>query len=93
MLESVAPTATYAGDGEKRLVIKGKDFFPTSIVGLDGRSLRTEFVSQQELAATIPAHLLQPGVKRLAVTNPRPWEIPDLGGTSSAVAFIVRFKN
>ena len=60
---------------------------------LDGRPVRTDFVSQQELAVTIPAHLMQPGVKRLAVTSPRPWEIPDLGGTSNAVAFIVRFKS
>ena len=92
-VESVAPTAAFAGEGEKRLVLKGKDFFPTSITRLDGRPVRTDFVSQQELAVTIPAHLMQPGVKRLAVTSPRPWEIPDLGGTSNAVAFIVRFKS
>ena len=92
-LESVSPSATFEGEGEKRLVLKGKDFFPTSVVRLDGRPLRTDFVNQQELAATIPAHLVRAGVLRLAVTNPRPWEIPDLGGVSNALAFIVRFKN
>lgn len=91
-LESVSPNALFEGEEEIHLVLKGKDFFPTSAVRLDGRPIRTHFVSQQELTATIPAFLARPAVKRLTVMNPRPWEIPDLGGTSNALALIVRFK-
>jgi len=91
-LESVSPGAVFEGVEGIRLVLKGKDFFPTSVVRLDGRLLRTGFASQQELTAAIPPHLNRPGVMRITVTNPRPWEIPDLGGTSNALTFIVRFK-
>ncbi|MBI4524970.1 MAG: amidohydrolase family protein [Deltaproteobacteria bacterium] len=91
-LDSVMPAAAFEGEGEKRLVLKGKDFFPTSVARLDGRPILTEFASQQELRATIPAHLMRPGVLRITVMNPRPWEIPDLGGASNALAFIVRFN-
>ncbi len=91
-LESVSPSAVFEGEEEVRLLLKGKDFFPTSVVRLDGRPIRAGFVSQQELAAAIPSYLVRPAVMRLTVTNPRPWEIPDLGGTSNALTFIVRFK-
>lgn len=91
-LESASPAAVFEGGEEVRLVLKGKDFFPTSVVRLDGRPLRTDFVSQQELTAVIPSYLVHARVARLSVTNPRPWEIPDLGGTSNPLTFIVRFK-
>jgi len=90
-LDDLSPKFAAENSETVRLVLKGRDFFPGSIVSLGGNRLATRFVSQEELAATIPSHLLKVGTIPVAVVNPKPYEFPGRGGTSNALPFIVRF--
>ncbi len=91
-LEELEPRLAADGEGEVALVLRGTDFFPGSVVTLGGVSLETQFVSQSELGAILPAHLLRVGTRPVAVVNPPPHEYPDRGGTSNALPFMVRFR-
>jgi imidazolonepropionase-like amidohydrolase len=90
-LEKVSPRAITEADGETELILKGKDFFPGSIVCFGTSFLPTRFVSQEELAAMIPSHLVRVGTFPVVVINPKPREFPDRGGVSNALPLIVGF--
>lgn len=90
-LESVSPNVAVEGDRPLQLAVKGKDFFPDSVVCLSGTPIATSFVSQKEMTAVIPPHLVRPGVYRMTVMNPLPMEIPDLGRVSNQLTLLVKF--
>ena len=91
-LEELGPRVAVEGGPETRLVLRGGDFFPGSVATFGGVPLQTQFVDQSEVSAVVPSHLLRVGTVPVAVVNPPPHEYPDRGGTSNAVAFIVRFR-
>jgi hypothetical protein len=64
-----------------------------SLVYFGGAPIPSTFVSQTELRATIPAHLLRVGTIRVSVVNPKPHEFTDLGATSNTLPFMVKFRN
>lgn len=89
-LERVSPKLARAGDEQTELVLRGKDFFPSSVACFAGSPLATFFVSQKELRALIPAHLLRVGTIPVSVINPKPNEFPGRQ-VSQPIPFIVRF--
>jgi hypothetical protein len=92
-LDSMAPRIGSEGEGDIPLVVKGRNFFPFSIVYFGGVPIPCTFVSQTELRATIPSHLLRVGTMRVSVINPKPHEFTDQGATSNALPFMVGFRN
>jgi len=90
-LETILPRAITEEDGETELILKGKDFFPQSIVGFGSSALPTRFINQEEIAALLPAHLVRVGTFPILVINPKPREFPDRGGVSNALPLIVGF--
>lgn len=90
-LEEISPRVAVENSGEIELSLKGKDFFPVSSVWFGGSRIPSRFVSQQELNATIPAHVLRVGTLPVSVRNPIPHTVPDRGATSNAIGFIVKF--
>lgn len=92
-LDDVSPRVISEGDGDKELILKGKDFFPHSVVWLDGKPLATRFITQEEIAATLPGRLARVGTFPIVVINPKPRELPDRGGVSNTLLFIVRFAS
>lgn len=91
-LEDVSPRVGCEKDGELELVLKGKDFFPNSVVCFGASHVATRFVSQTELSATVPSHLIKVGTIPVSVINQKPHETPDRGGTSNDLSFIVKFS-
>lgn len=91
-LEEVSPKVGCEGDRKIELTLKGSDFFPSSCVCFGGSSIPTRFISQSQLAATVPSHLLRVCTTPVTVVNPKPREFPDRGGTSNALPFIVKFS-
>ncbi|MFQ5852558.1 MAG: amidohydrolase family protein [Candidatus Binatia bacterium] len=91
-LEGISPGVAVENSGEIKMALKGRDFFPASSVCFGGYRVPTDFVTQQELTATIPAHLVRVGTIPVSVINPKPHVFADRGGTSNALAFIVRFS-
>ncbi len=91
-LEQVTPRVISEGDGDAELTLKGKDFFPNSVVRFGSSPVPTRFISQEQLMATLPSHLARAGTFPIVVINPKPRELPDRGGTSNALPFIVRFS-
>ena len=92
-LDSMAPRVGDEDDDDTPIVIKGKNFFPVSVVYFGGAPIPSTFESQTELRATIPAHLLRVGTVRVSVVNPKPHEFTDLGATSNTLPFMVKFRN
>lgn len=90
-LEEIRPKIAEEGT-QTRLVLRGRDFFPESVVTFGGEPVATEFISQGELRALVPSHLLRVGTIPVAVQNPKPFEFPERGGTSNALPLIVRFR-
>jgi hypothetical protein len=87
-IATLAPIKVRQGDPEVTLRIGGRDFTPRSVVRFDTTNLRTQFVSDSELTATIdPRLLLTPGTYALTVVNPGSG-----GGTSNTVYFMVDFR-
>ena len=87
-ISTLTPIQARQGDPEVTVKIGGRDFTPRSVVRLDTANLRTQFVSDSELTATIDARLLQaPGTYALTVVNPGSG-----GGTSNVVFFLVDFR-
>ena len=81
------------GDGDIAILLKGKDFFPLSVVCFADEPIPSTFVSQTELRATIPAYLLRVGTMRISVINPKPHEFTGQGATSKALPFMVMFRD
>jgi len=52
------------------LTVRGGGFLPYSLVTFSGQNVATEFVSQFELRAAVPAELLKAGTFPVAVENP-----------------------
>jgi imidazolonepropionase-like amidohydrolase len=90
-LEKVSRQVAVESEADIELSIHGKDFFPGSVVYFGASPVPTKFLSQQELNAVIPRHLLRVGTTPLTVVNPRPHEFPNLGATSNGLPFMVRF--
>jgi imidazolonepropionase-like amidohydrolase len=91
-LSSVSSTSsTMYGGGPVELVVKGAAFNGTSLVCLNGRPVKTEFVSPNELRATVPADRL-PTAATYNVTVTTAWPIPmpgEGGGTSESKILVV----
>ncbi len=92
-LEEVLPRVISEGDGDTELVLMGKDFFPHSYVRFGGSPLFTRFVSQEQLTAMLPSHLVRAGNFPVVVINPKPREYPDREGISNSLPLIVKFTN
>lgn len=90
-LDKLSPQVACEKNGDIELVLRGKDFFPYSVVSFGGSPVPTKYLSQNELAATVPSHLLRVGTIPVSIVNPKPHEFPDKGATSNAVALIVKF--
>jgi hypothetical protein len=92
-LDTIAPRVGAEGDGDIAILLKGKDFFPLSVVCFADEPIPSTFVSQTELRANIPAYLLRVGTMRISVINPKPHEFTGQGATSSALPFMVMFRD
>ena len=90
-LEKVSRQLAVEGEGDLEMAITGKDFFPESVLHFGASPVPTRFISQAELSATIPAHLLKVGTVPISIVNPKPHEFLNLGATSNTVPFLVRF--
>jgi imidazolonepropionase-like amidohydrolase len=79
------------GGGPVDLVVKGAAFNRTSLVCLNGRPVKTTFVSPNELHAMVPADRLQSaGTYNVTVTTAWPIPMPGgSGGTSEAKPLVV----
>jgi hypothetical protein len=91
-LSSVSSNAAVVhGSGPVEIVVKGAAFNRTSLVCLNGRPVKTSFVSPNELHATVPADRL-PAAGSYAVTVTTAWPIPmpgQNGGTSEPRNLVV----
>ncbi len=92
-LEKVSRQVAVESEADIELSIQGKDFFPASVLYFGASPVPTKFLSQQELNAVIPRHLLRVGTIPITVVNPRPHEFPNLGATSNGLPFMVRFSS
>ena len=92
-LSSMAPRIATEDEGDISLLVKGTNFFPVSVVYFGGVPIPCTFVSQTELRATVPAHLVRVGTIRVSVANPKPHEFAGQGATSEALPFMVGFGN
>jgi len=90
-LDSVSPKVAYEKGADVKLVLRGSDFFPGSVVCFGGISLPTSFLSQNVLTAKIPSRLLKVGTVQITVINEKPSEFRDKGGYSNVLPFIVKF--
>jgi hypothetical protein len=85
---TLTPIIAKEGDAEITLTIGGRAFTPRSVVRFDTTNLRTEFISDSQLTATIDRRLLRtPGTYALTVVNPGSG-----GGTSNTAYFLVDFR-
>ena len=58
-LASISPTSSYAGSSSITITCTGSNFYPSSVVQLDGSQLSTTYVSASSIQAQIPANALQ----------------------------------
>jgi imidazolonepropionase-like amidohydrolase len=93
IVERISPIVGSETDAEFVLTLKGKGFYPTSVVNFGSIPVPTRYVSPMELAARVPAQLLRPGTVSVSVVNPKPYQIRHRGGTSNPVSFIVKFRS
>ena len=91
-LEHIFPTVGRENDATMELILKGKDFYPSSVVWFGTSPVATRFISQTELTASVPSYLIKVGVIPVTVVNQKPHETPDRGGTSNDLPFIVKFS-
>lgn len=90
-LDTVSPRWACETDAQLDLALRGNNFFPDSVVCFGVNPVATKFLSQNELAATVPSHLLRVGTIPVSVVNPKPHEFWDKGGASNSVPVIVKF--
>ena len=91
-LEHIFPTVGRENDATMELILKGKDFYPSSVVWFGSSPVATRFINQTELTASVPSYLIKVGVIPVTVVNQKPHETPDRGGTSNDLPFIVKFS-
>jgi len=89
-LNEVSPTVISEGDGEIELVLRGKDFFPNSLVRFGGSPIPTRFISQDRLVTLLPSYLVRVGTLPIDVVNPKPNEFPGKR-ISNSLPVIVKF--
>ncbi|MEK7832797.1 MAG: PKD domain-containing protein, partial [Acidobacteriota bacterium] len=88
-LTSISPNNALVGSGSFSLTVNGSGFVPSSSVRWGGAARTTTFVSNTQLAASIPASDLgSAGTVNVTVFNPAP-----VGGTSNALTFTVSPPN
>jgi imidazolonepropionase-like amidohydrolase len=92
-LERISPVAGSEKNGDVVLNLKGKGFYPTSIVRFGDTPIPTRYVSPLELVAKIPAQVLKGGTVPVCVVNPKPYQLRHRGATSNPLSFVVRFAN
>lgn len=92
-IDAMTPVLGEEYDGDTTISIKGKNFYPVSVVHFGTAPIPSIFVSQTELRAVIPAHLMRVGTIPISVANPKPHEFTDRGATSNTLPFMVKFKN
>jgi len=92
-LERISPVAGSETDAECEMTLKGKGFYPTSVVNFGSIPVPTRYVSSAEVVARIPGQLLRPGTTPIYVVNPKPYQVRHRGGTSNPLSFVVKFKN
>ena len=87
-LSTLSPRLTPQGSQNVTLQLEGSGFTPKSVVRFDNVDLRTQFVSNTRLTATVGSGLLQNvGTYTVYVLN------PGMGNSvSNGVYFIVKFK-
>ena len=90
-LERISPVAGSEKDSEVVLNLKGKGFFPTSVVHFGAAPIPTQYLSPLDLVAKIPARALRGGTVPVCVVNPKPYQLRHRGGTSNPLSFVVRF--
>ena len=90
-LERISPVAGSEKDSEVVLILKGKGFFPTSVVHFGATPIPTQYLSPLELVAKIPSRALRGGTVPVCVVNPKPYQLRHRGGTSNPLSFVVRF--
>ncbi len=70
-LASLSPQSVYAQTGEFKMQISGDKFTPALRVYIDGQEAPTQFISPQQLAASVPAALIAaPGTRTVLVRTP-----------------------
>ena len=80
-LQKIGPLVVTEGSADVALKVSGRQFAPKSIVMFEAVPLETQFVSETELRAVVPARLLQMvGTYWVRVFTPRPG-----GGDSTGV--------
>lgn len=85
-IESLTPEEVDEGSAARTVVVTGADFVVTSVVRVGGADRLTQFVSRDELRATLPAgDFANAGTRQVVVFNPLPG-----GGTSNAASLTVR---
>ncbi|MBI4483510.1 MAG: amidohydrolase family protein [Acidobacteria bacterium] len=105
LLTAMTPEAVTEGSGDVVLTLRGLGFLPWSKAHYLGTTIATEYVSDTELKATLPARLLKlVGTFPVVVENPRPVGTVNLragsafsifgtrGAESNPFYLIVKFK-
>jgi imidazolonepropionase-like amidohydrolase len=69
-IKEVTPVTLVEGGAAATLKVTGTGFIPYSFVLWNGEKVATEFVSTDELNATIPSDLVRPGSYPISVENP-----------------------
>jgi hypothetical protein len=87
----MAPVAGSEKDPEIVVNLKGKGFFPTSLIHFGRMPIATQYVSPVELVGKIPGHALRGGTVPVCVVNPKPYQLRHRGATSNPLSFVVRF--
>jgi len=85
---SLNPSSVNAGSSQFILTVSGSNFIPNSVIEWNGEGLSTNYLSDTQLEAQIPASdLADPEVAVVVVLNPVPG-----GGTSAPLAFAVNYE-
>ena len=85
---SLNPSSVNAGSSELILTVNGSSFLPTSTIEWSGVALSTNYLSDAQLEAQIPASdLAAPGVADIVVLNPAPG-----GGVSTPLTFTINYQ-
>ena len=74
---------------ETTITITGNEFMPETVALFNGKNLETEYISNEEIKATLtPHHTHSPGSHLIGAQTPAPG-----GGTAEAMEFIIDFAD
>lgn len=69
--QPLVPASVQPGSPTFRLTVNGNGFAPSAVVRVNGKALRTKFVSRESLEASVPAKaVVKPGTLSVTVLNP-----------------------